>query len=402
MSRRSRRGAAAALIALATLAGCSRAERDVATKPPQAPAPQVVRVDAATLRAVPLVVEPVGTVRARAQSVLSSRIVAAVVGVHVREGQRVRAGDLVVTLDDRDLSADLRRATAAAREAREALEEVRRATAASARAIEAASAQDELATSTLRRYRGLLDRELIAPQQYDEVSARARAAAADLAGLRETHAALGAKREQALARIEQADADLARSRVGGDHARLLAPMDGIVVTRSVEVGNMAAPGVPLVAIETERYRLEVNVEESELGRVRLGQQTPVVIEALGLQRSGTVEEIVPAADPASRTFLVKIDLGADPGLRSGLYGRARFVVGERRTLVVPRAAVVDRGQLRSVFVVDGAATARLRLVTTGRAWDGGVEVLSGLAEGDRVVVEGAERLVDGAALEPRA
>jgi multidrug efflux pump subunit AcrA (membrane-fusion protein) len=397
-----RRTTLAGLLALAALAGCTRAEEPVAGGWQEPSAPHVARVEAASERVIPLVVEPIGTVRARTQAVLSSRIVASVVAVHVREGQRVRAGELVVTLDDRDLSADLRRATAAVREARDGLEEADRAIAAAASAVDAAVAQDELATTSRRRYRELRDRELIAAQQYDEFDARARAAAADLARLRETHAAARARREQALARIEQAEADLVRTRVGGAHARLLAPMDGIVVSKTVEAGNLAAPGVPLVTIESERYRLEANVEESDMRHVRLGQRLTVVVDAAGGARPGTVEEIVPAADPASRTFIVKIDVGAGSGLRSGLYGRARFAVGERRALVVPEEAVVERGQLRSVFVVEPTGTARLRLVTTGRTQDGTVEVLSGLGDGERVVVEGAERLVDGARVEPRA
>jgi multidrug efflux pump subunit AcrA (membrane-fusion protein) len=114
-----------------------------------------------------------------------------------------------------------------------------------------------------------------------------------------------------------------------------------------------------------------------------------------------VAEIAPAADPTGIARWPKIDLPPDPLLRSGLYGRARFVTGEGMVLSVARSAVVERGQLQGVFVVDAGGVARFRLVKAGRAFDGAVEILSGLGEGERVVVDGAERLADGAPVKVR-
>jgi membrane fusion protein, multidrug efflux system len=390
-----------AAVVLATLGlGCSRTE-----EPPKAPlarpAPLPVRVEAVSRRVVARSIEPVGTVRARTQTVLSSRIVAVVTAVHVGEGDQVQAGDLLVTLDDRDVRAQVRRAQAGVREARSALEELARSVAASDRAVEGARAQQELAAATLERYRALLERRSVAPQEYDEVAARARAASAEVARLGEARAALAARRAQLEARIEQAEAEVAAVGITAGYARITAPVGGIVVARTAEAGTLAAPGVALLTLEEERYRLEVTVEESEIRRIRLGQRAVATVDALGGKWAATVGEIVPAADPASRTFTVKLDLPREAGLRSGLYGRARFEVGEERVLAVPRAALVERGQLRGVFVVDDANVARLRLVTTGRALGEAVEVLSGLGERERVVVEGLDRLSDGVPVEPR-
>ncbi|MDR7455484.1 MAG: efflux RND transporter periplasmic adaptor subunit, partial [Armatimonadota bacterium] len=312
-------------------------------------------------------IEPVGTVRARKQTVLSSRIVATVVAVHVVEGQRVRADDVVVTLDDRDVRAQLERARAGLREAQSAPEEVERSLRAAERAVEAARAQRDLAERTLVRYQALLDRRSVAPQEYDEVAARARAAAAEVERLEEMRASLLARRAQVLARIEQAEAEVRAATVTLGYTTLRAPLDGVVVAKPVEVGNLAAPGVPLVTLEEERYRLEVVVEESQIQKIRLGQRATVVIDALRAEVAGTVAEVVPAADPASRTFVVKVELPPRAGLRSGLFGRARFAVGERSVLAVPRAALVQRGQLQSVYVVEPDGVARLRLVKSGRA-----------------------------------
>jgi multidrug efflux pump subunit AcrA (membrane-fusion protein) len=138
------------------------------------------------------------------------------------------------------------------------------------------------------------------------------------------------------------------------------------------------------------------VEESDVKAIRVGQSAEVTIDSIGSRRNGPVAEIVPVADPATRTVTVKVDLPPEPRLRSGLYGRARFVTGARTALAMPSGALVERGQLQGAFVVDTGGVARFRLVTTGRALDGAVEILSGLGEGERVVADGVERLADGA------
>lgn len=393
------RGLAAALLGVSVaVAGCSE-PKEPPRAGPERPAVTGVRVERIGRQPLAESVEPVGTVRARRQTVLSSRIVATVVAVHVVEGQRVRAGDVVVTLDDRDVRAQLERARAGLREAQSAPEEVERSLRAAERAVEAARAQRDLAARTLGRYQALLDRGSVAPLEYDEVVARARAATAEVERLEEMRASLVARRAQVLARIEQAEAEVRAATVTLGYTTLRAPLDGVVVAKPVEVGNLAAPGVPLVTLEEERYRLEVVVEESHLQKIRLGQRATVEIDALEAEVAGTVAEVVPAADPASRTFVVKVELPPHPGLRSGLFGRARFVVGERSVLAVPRAALVQRGQLQSVYVVEPDGVARMRLVKSGRTLGERIEILSGLAEGERVVVGGVDRVTDGSRVE---
>lgn len=390
-----------ALLAMAWLAvaGCADGEERPRARP-EPPLVRDVRVETVGRQSVPDRIEAVGTVRARTQTVLSSKIVATIVGVHVVEGQRVRARDLVVTLDDRELLAQRERAEAGLSEARQALEEADRAIQAAKRAVEGGRAQRELAEATLRRYQALLDRRSVAPQEYDEVAARARSAAAEVARLEETRASLLARRHQALARIARAEAEVRAATIALGYARIQAPLDGVVVAKPAEVGGLAAPGVALVTIDEERYRLEAVVTESEMGRIGPGGTAVVSVDALGLELPGTVSEIVPAADPASRTFVVKLDLPRRRGLRSGLFGRAGFAVGRREMLTVPRPAVVERGQLQSVYVIGPDGTARMRLVKTGRLVGDRVEILAGLAAGERVAVEGVERLADGSRVEP--
>lgn len=394
------RGASAALLALALIA-CSREEPRPGAHAPAPAAPVAVRVAPVARARTPLTVETVGTIQSRARSVVSSRIVATVVAVRVVEGQRVEPGDLLVSLDDRDIVAQRRRAEAAVREARAALEEVDRSIRAAGQGLEAARTQADLARTTLDRYTALRERRAVAPQEYDEVQARARAAATEAQRLEEVRASLLARRESIGARAEQAEAELAAAAVLVGHAALRAPFAGVVASKTVEVGNTASPGIPLLTLEEERYRLEVPVEESLVQSLRRGQTATVVVDALGLRREARVVEILPTADPASRSVLVRFEVPGAPGLRSGLYGRAIVTVGEREAVTVPRTALFERGQLEAVFVAEAGNAARLRLVKSGKALDDRVEILSGLAAGERVVVEGVARLTDGAAIEPR-
>jgi hypothetical protein len=111
--------------------------------------------------------------------------------------------------------------------------------------------------------------------------------------------------------------------------------------------------------------------------------------------------VLPAADPATRTVLVRLDLAASARLRSGLFGRLRVPAGRRQVIQAPAAALVERGQLEGVYVVGDDGIARFRLVRTGAARAGRVEIVSGLTAGEQVIVEGAERVTDGARVERR-
>jgi RND family efflux transporter MFP subunit len=212
---------------------------------------------------------------------------------------------------------------------------------------------------------------------------------------------LGAKRRMVLARIDQAKADVAGSQVYASFTRIAAPISGVVVSKQADVGYMAAPGAPLLTIESGTdYRLEAAVQESQINQIHLGDQPRVQIDALGPQELvGTVVEIVPTSDPASRTYLVKISIAptstSQQIIRSGLYGKARFITGQTQALAIPQKAVVERGQLTSVYVVDQSGIARMRLVKIGKTYSDRVEVLSGLSEGEQIVVEGLAAVNDG-------
>jgi RND family efflux transporter MFP subunit len=260
--------------------------------------------------------------------------------------------------------------------------------------VAAAKAGLELAQVTFRRMQDLFQKRSISNQEYDEAVAKLRMAEAQ-------YEMAQARRRQLSAKIQQAEQAVQAAAVMRSYARITAPFDGLVTEKKVEPGNLAAPGTPLFVLEQEGgYRLEAAVEESRIGAVRAGQNVRVRVDALGRELTGRVVEIIPAVDASARSFTVKIDLPAAPGLRSGLFGRAVFDTGVRRVLAVPLNAVVERGQLASVFVVEQGA-ARMRLVTLGARRDGQVEILSGLNGGESVVAPVPPGLRDGARVEVR-
>ena len=229
----------------------------------------------------------------------------------------------------------------------------------------------------------------VTPQEFDEVSAKYRIASAELERAENNLRVQKARKKQAEAKVSYAQTRLSFTKIS-------APFDGIVTAKTAEVGGLASPGSPLVTLEQRGfYRLEVQVGESRLGGVKAGTAVPVEIDAIDKELTGQIGEIVPAADPQSRSFTVKIDIPAVPGLHSGLYGKARFRAGKKELLAVPTAALVEKGQLVGLYVVDDRGVARLRLVSTGKQYGRKTEILSGLSAGERMVVGGLDKISDG-------
>lgn len=360
----------ACLVLTAVLAGC-KSERG--ETPAEAETVGGVSIASVERETVPDVFDAPGTVRAAQTSFLASQLLANIVEIRTQEGAHVRKGEVLVLLDDVQFRAALERAQAAR--------------AAAEKEVGGAEAEAELAAATFRRYQDLYEKKSVSPQEFDEVKARQRGAAAHL--------------DSARAGLEQAQAALAQTRIVFEYTRIRAPFDGLVTEKRADPGTLATPGMVLLVVEgTQRFRLEVTVDESEIRSVRLGQAVPVSIDALGAEElTGWVTQIVPAADPASRSFLVKVELPSQASLRSGLFGRARFARGERTALLMPATAGLERGQLQAVYAVGPDNVASLRYVTLGRKVGDRVEVLSGLAEGDRVVTDPGERDLAGKRIE---
>jgi RND family efflux transporter MFP subunit len=369
------------LIVLPWINGCGEIGPGTAEKSPG----RNVRVETAVVEPTtqPEIYEAMGTVLAQTTSILSSKLMGTVRAILVEEGQPVKAGQPLVVLDQRQVSAQLQQAEAALSEARKAEE-------AAASAQESARAAAELARLNYDRYVPMLKEEAVTPQEFDAVAAQHRQAQAAL-----TQA--GSMAAAARSRVQQARAAVAAAAVTHKDAVVSAAYDGVMVEKLVEVGDLAAPGTPLVKIErTGDYRVDLELPESHILSTRTGDTVAVRVPGL-IDRplDGIVATIVPAADTKSRSFLVKVRLPDAAGLRSGVFARVAVPIGTGRLILVPTSAVVHEGQLTGIYIIDPDQIARFRLIRTGKSLGNAIEVLSGLQEGARFVVAPPPGFSDG-------
>jgi RND family efflux transporter MFP subunit len=364
---------AAALLMGAALAGCS-------ARPAAAPAdtaePIPVTIAQVAMTDVASAIDSGGVVHARTTATIAARILAPVRDVRVSPGDRVHEGQTLIVLAGDDLAAGAH----AARSAALAAEQGEKAAAAELRAAEAGLA---LARASHDRIASLEASRSATAQELDEATATLQSADARVAGA-------SARALQAASAVESARAASDQATTTGSFTTISAPFDGMVTEKMVEPGNMASPGMPLLRLEDTRgFRLEVRVDESRIGQIRNGDRVPVYLGTETAAISGTVGEVSRAVDADARAFLVKIALPDAPGLRSGEFGKARFGGTPRRALTIPPSAIVRRGQLTSVFVVDTGA-ARVRLVNLSES-----EVLAGLMESEVVILSPPAGLTDG-------
>lgn len=383
-----RRRTTAAIVVAAGIAGlgagCGSA--DHATPPVETRSPVAVTTAAVASTSRAATYDAGGLVQAVTSAVVTSRIMAPVREVRVAPGEAVRAGQVLVVLDDRDLGAQ-------ARSARSAAIAAERATTAAAAERTSAQAALALARASHDRIAALHGRKSATPQELDQVVASLRAAEAHVA-------AVEARVLQAQATVDSARAGSDAAGVTAGFARITAPFAGVVTEKLVEPGNMAAPGTPLLRLEQRGgHRLDVKLDAARVGSLSPGLAVPVEIDAAPTMVSltGRVSEVARAMDADARAFLVKITLPDDTRLRTGMFGRARIAGDASPVLALPTSAVVRHGQVTSVFVAD-QQVARLRMVVLGRAFGDLVEVVTGVAAGEQVVLTPPQGLADGTPL----
>lgn len=288
--------------------------------------------------------EVVGSIQSELRTSISTRVMANIVEMRVAAGDTVHRGQVLVVLEDVGPRARIEQAK---------------------ETLHAAQASRALADSEVRRMSPLLKSGATSQSQVDEWQSRLASANAD---------------------VLRAQQEIREAEVALSDTKIVSPMDGLVIDRQAEPGEQATPGQPLLTLyDPSRLRMEASVGESYTGKLRIGQKTSVLVEALGEQRPGVVEEIVPAADPASRAFLVKIRIEDPHGLYPGMYARMPVPLGTEERIEIPTAAIRDVGQLALVEIIDNGQALR-RSVRLGRHYEDRVEVLSGLQPGQRVLL----------------
>ncbi len=323
------------------LAGCGKGRHAHvgAAADKSEPAPVQVTTKPAETKNLPVVEEVVGTVCAKLRATVEAKTSGRIMEMPVVLGQTIKAGQLLARLDAPEIKARLAQAQAA-------LQQTER---------------------DWKRVSSLFEQQAATRADYDAAESR---------------------HELAKAGVEEARALL-------DYVEVKAPFDGVVTRKDADVGDLAAPGKPLVGLEDPtRLQLEADLPEALAAKVRDGAPMTVRLGEGTNDLVATVAEIAPLADPVSRTFRVKLDLSDRPGLMSGQFARLLVPVGEAASMRVASSAVVQRGQMDIVFVVENQR-ARLHLVKTGRQLQDQTEILSGLDSGDVVVVEKAAQLIDG-------
>lgn len=283
--------------------------------------------------------EDIGTVRAKLHAVIEAKVSGKIEQMLVVPGQSVTNGQLLATIDAREIQARYDQAVA-----------VRQQT-----------------ESDFKRASDLFAQKTLSQSEFDAIQSKFRVATA---AATEAETLLG-------------------------YTKIIAPFGGIITRKNADVGDLASPGKSLLEMEdASRLRLEADVPEALIDKIKLGDLLPVRISALETNLSGIVSEIAPAADPNSRTFVVKLDLPQMPGLRAGQFGRVAVPAGDVSALRVPASAVIQRGQMELLFVVVNGH-AQLRIVKTGARVGDEVEIVSGLDSGETVATSGVNHLLDG-------
>jgi len=312
-----------------------------------------VSVEAIRSAEVPEYFETSGTVKAKTISVIASRMMGSVTSLRVKEGDRVGAGQLLMTIDDRDVAQRVKAAE---------------------KGLEAARQHQSLSDITYKRYKNLYEDKALTGQELDQIATQKKVS--DL-------------------EYERAKAMADEARIYQGFTRITSPASGVVTEKKIEVGSMAVPGMPVLTVEdNSAYRVEVNVDEKLAETVKAGMEAAVFIEALNKELAGRVTEVVPSIDPLSRSFLVKIAV-SDKDLKNGHFAKVSIPTGKKQALLVPKKAVVEKGQLTGVYTVDNNSVIAYRLVREGKSYGDRVEILSGLNPGDKVIVDGVEKTIDG-------
>ncbi len=295
----------------------------------------------------------IGTIRAVQESAVASKILARVMEVKIKAGQPVTKDEVLVRLDDSDLTARLKQAEAAATSAVAAREK---------------SNIDMIRAENLRKSQAISEAE------YDAITREGKSAKAE--------------EERTKQLVNEATIILS-------YATIRAPMSGIVIDKRVEVGDTVVPGQVLFTVyDPTRMQLLASVRESMALKLKVGQIIPTRLDALNYTCDAAVTEIVPEAQASSRSFIVKVSGPCPPGIYSGMFGRISIPLEDETVVVVPQAAVYRVGQLDMVDAVSNNVVHR-RVVQLGRLNSGNYEVLSGLRPGEKVILRTNETPSEG-------
>ena len=341
---------------LIVLAGCSE---DVETPVTEVHKTWQLPVSTVVIAELPVNYSTTGSVVSDQRIAVTSRTTGYISEILVLEGAQVTKGQDLVLLDDADVEGAIRQAQAAKSKAKTTLTD---------------------AQTDLKRYEDLFERGSVSESV-----------------LRKTRL----KHDVARDTLGEARAALNTAVAQRKYIRIISPVTGVVVARHKQDGDLATPGAPILTVESNQELLfETYVAESRIGKIKPDDAVQVNIDALDVTLAGVIARVVPAGDPVTRRYLVKVTLPEQDGLLSGMFGRARFQLGTVPAPVIPPSAMLERGGLRGVFVVDDEDRVHFRWLHTGKVWHDRIEVRVGLQGGERIVAMTDNRLRDGDLVSP--
>lgn len=294
-----------------------------------------------------------GTVEALESVRVASRLMGYIRDIAVVEGQAVKAGQRLFTIDPLDIEGAVEQARLGVKQAEDAMKD---------------------AEADYKRFENLYKDEVVTRQNYEKMKLNY---------------------DMAVTRAAQAKAGLGTAQGQMRYATVTSPINGVVTQKLANEGDIAAPGHPVLMVENPaRLQVRGSVSEDIHRGLKLGAQVMVEVDGQDQAVAAKVAQLAPAADPMTHTYTVKLDIAA-PGLKSGTFARILFPTGKRTVLAVPEAAVLERAGIVGVFVVDAQGAAQYRMVRLGKQEGGLVEVLSGLNPGDKVVTGNANAVNNG-------
>jgi len=334
---------------------------------PEHPLVSGVQVEAVSKKPVESFYTTSATVKSKTNSIVASMLTGKVTSLAVQEGDSVKAGQLLLTIDSRDTAQKAIGASAGIKAAQ--------------MAASSAAQNAKMADRTYQRYKNLYDEKVITKQEFDQYTTQKNVAQLQY--------------QQAQAGVQQARAGLGEVKVYQSYARVTAPVSGIVTQRNIDLGSTAIQGQPLLTIEAPgKSELVANIDESYLDKVKEGEDVTLEINGKTIKRK--ITKVVKHIDPTTRTFRAKVDI---TGLAGGQFAKINIPIAKKDAITVPKSAIVEKGELTGVYAVDSENVISYRLIRTGKTYGDKVEVLSGLSDGDKIITVGVEKAIDGGKLD---
>ncbi len=316
------------------------------------------------------VYEAVGTIRPLTESVIEAQVASRILTVLFTPGKTVKKDQVVIELDARQLDTRFKQSKEGLSVAKKQLSQTRRS-------MDEARAGLDQAKAAYNRTIKLFDAGIVSSQKLENDKSNFLQAQARLGKVQQAELAAKSSIRKAIQIVKEA-------KIARGYTKITSPADGLVAERMADPGDLAVPGKPLLVIQTSgALRLEASVREGLISRVKVGQSYPVFVQTINKKVMSTIQEIVPYADPATRTFLVKAALPVIPGIYPGMFGRLMIPVESDKTLLIPLKAVRRVGQLEMIWVKTKSSWQSV-YIKTGKVHADKIEVLAGLTGNENI------------------